>query len=110
MQTMFKPENKVFEERREIFLNKLNGKAAIVPGANLVKHHADCEYPFRQDSNFWYLTGFDEPDAVALFLSHKPKGERFIMFVAPKDVISEVWHGFRSVSYTHLTLPTSDLV
>ena len=40
---MFKPENKVFEERREIFLNKLNGKAAIIPGASLVKHHADCE-------------------------------------------------------------------
>ena len=66
---MFKPDNKVFEERREIFLNKLDGKAAIIPGANLVKHHADCEYPFRQDSNFWYLTGFDEPDAIALFLS-----------------------------------------
>jgi len=92
---MFQPDHKVFEERREIFLDKLDGKAAIIPGANLVKHHADCEYPFRQDSNFWYLTGFDEPDAVALFLSHKPKGERFIMFVAPKDVISEVWHGFR---------------
>ena len=92
---MSEPNNKVFEERREIFLKKLGGKAAIIPGANLVKHHADCEYPFRQDSNFWYLTGFDEPDAIALFLSHKPKGERFILFVAPKDVISEVWHGFR---------------
>ena len=92
---MFKTDNKIFEERRETFLNKLGGKAAIIPGANLVKHHADCEYPFRQDSNFWYLTGFDEPDAIALFLSHKPKGERFILFVTPKDVISEVWHGFR---------------
>ena len=92
---MSEPNNKVFEERREIFLEKLGGKAAIIPGANLVKHHADCEYPFRQDSNFWYLTGFDEPDAIALFLSHKPKGERYILFVAPKDVISEVWHGFR---------------
>ena len=92
---MFKTNNKVFEERREIFLDKLDGKAAIIPGAKLVKHHADCEYPFRQDSNFWYLTGFDEPDAIALFLSHKPKGERFILFVAPKDVISEVWQGFR---------------
>ncbi len=92
---MSEPNNKVFEERREIFLKKLGGKAAIIPGANLVKHHADCEYPFRQDSNFWYLTGFDEPDAIALFLSHKPKGERYILFVAPKDVISEVWHGFR---------------
>ena len=92
---MFKPINKVFEDRREVFLNKLNGKAAIIPGAVLVTHHSDCEYPFRQDSNFWYLTGFDEPDSVALFLSHKPKGERFILFVAPKDIIGEVWHGFR---------------
>ena len=40
---MFEPDHKVFEERREIFLNKLGGKAAIIPGANLVKHHADCE-------------------------------------------------------------------
>ncbi len=92
---MFKPDNKVFAKRREVFFNKLGGKAAIIPGAKLVKHHADCEYPFRQDSNFWYLTGFDEPDAIALFLSHKPEGERFILFVSPKDVISEVWHGFR---------------
>ena len=92
---MFNLNNKIFEKRREIFLNKLDGKAAIIPAASLVRHHADCEYPFRQDSNFWYLTGFDEPDAIALFLSHKPKGERFILFVSPKDIISEVWHGFR---------------
>jgi len=92
---MFKLNNEIFEKRRQIFLNKLDGKAAIIPSASLVKHHADCEYPFRQDSNFWYLTGFDEPDAIALFLSHKPKGERFILFVSPKDIISEVWHGFR---------------
>ena len=85
---MFKPNCQVFEERREIFFNKLSGKAAIIPSSSLVRHHADCEYPFRQDSNFWYLTGFDEPDSIALFLSHKPK----------------------AVSYTHLTLPTSDLV
>ena len=82
---MFKPDNKVFEERREIFLNKLGGKAAIIPGANLVKHHADCEYPFRQDSNFWYLTGFDEPDAIALFLSHKPKGCLLYTSPSPRD-------------------------
>lgn len=92
---MFKTNNEVFEKRREVFLNKLNGKVAIIPSNNLVKHHADCEYPFRQDSNFWYLTGFDEPNSIALFLSHKPKGERFILFVSPKDIIGEVWHGFR---------------
>ena len=86
---------KVFQKRRQNFLSKLSGKAAIIPAANLVKHHADCEYPFRQDSDFWYLTGFDEPDAIALFLSHKPRGERFILFVNPKEPISEVWQGFR---------------
>ena len=52
---MFELDHKVFEERREIFLNKLDGKAPIIPGANLVRHHADCEYPFRQDSNFCLL-------------------------------------------------------
>ena len=92
---MFNMNSEIFEQRREIFLNRLNGKAAIIPSANLVQHHADCEYPFRQDSNFWYLTGFDEPNSVALFLSHRPKGERFILFVLPKDVIGEVWNGFR---------------
>ena len=86
---------RVYQERRQIFLSKLGGKAAIIPGANLVQHHSDCEYPFRQDSDFWYLTGFDEPNAIALFLSHKPKGERFILFVNPKEVTSEVWNGFR---------------
>ncbi len=92
---MNKLDNQIFEDRRESFFLKLDGKAAIVPGAKLVKHHADCEYPFRQESNFWYLTGFDEPDAIALFLSHKPIGERYILFVHPKDVVSEVWNGFR---------------
>ena len=55
---MSKPNSKVFEERRKIFLDKLDGKAAIIPGANLVKHHADCEYPFRQDSNFLVFNWF----------------------------------------------------
>ena len=92
---MYQFDSQVFYERRKEFLSKLNGKAAIMPSANLVQHHADCEYPFRQNSNFWYLTGFDEPDAIALFLSQKNKGEKFILFVNPKDQISEVWQGFR---------------
>ena len=92
---MYQFDSQVFYKRRQEFLSKLNGKAAIIPSANLVQHHADCEYPFRQDSNFWYLTGFDEPDSVALFLSHRPEGEKFILFVKPKDSLSEVWEGFR---------------
>ena len=73
-------DSSVFCRRRDIFLSHLGAYAAIVPAAELVTHHADCEYPFRQNSDFWYLTGFDEPSAVALFLPHKPKGEKYILF------------------------------
>ncbi len=81
--------------RRERFIEQLGAAAAVIPAAALTTHHADCEWPFRQDSDFFYLTGFDEPDAVALLLPHRPKGERFILFVQPKDPAAEVWTGFR---------------
>lgn len=74
---------------------QLGGVAAVIPAASLVTHHADCEYPFRQNSDFWYLTGLDEPDAVALLLPHRSEGERFVLFVQPKEPTTEVWNGFR---------------
>jgi Xaa-Pro aminopeptidase len=85
----------VYAERRARFFQALGGAAAVIPAAPLVTHHADCEWPFRQNSDFWYLTGFDEPDAVALFLPHRPEGERFVLFVNPKEPSAEVWNGFR---------------
>jgi len=85
----------VFAKRRARFLEGLGGAAAVIPAAPLAVHHADCEWPFRQNSDFWYLTGFDEPDAVALLLPHRPEGERFVLFVQPREATSEVWHGFR---------------
>ena len=88
-------DSSVFHRRRDSFLSGLGSYAAIVPAGELVTHHADCEYPFRQNSDFWYLTGFDEPNAVALFLPHKPKGEQYVLFVLPKDSAKEVWTGFR---------------
>lgn len=42
-----------------------------------------------------YLTGFDEPDAVALLLPHRQEGQRYVLFVQPKDPAAEVWNGFR---------------
>ncbi len=84
-----------FHQRRVRFMAQLEGVAAVIPAAPLVTHHADCEYPFRQNSDFWYLTGFDEPDAVALLLPHRPEGERFVLFVQAKQASKEVWNGFR---------------
>ena len=85
----------IYALRRERFIEQLGAAAAVIPAAALTTHHADCEWPFRQDSDFFYLTGFDEPDAVALLLPHRPEGERFILFVQPKDPAAEVWTGFR---------------
>ncbi len=83
-----------FADRRDRFLRRLGGAAAVIPAAPLVTHHADVEHPFRQTSDFWYLTGFDEPGAVALFLPHQPDNP-FVLFVAPKQASAEVWNGFR---------------
>ena len=85
----------IHASRRQRFLDQLGAAAAVIPAATLATHHADCEFPFRQDSDFFYLTGFDEPDAVALLLPHRPEGERFVLFVHPKDPAAEVWTGFR---------------
>jgi Xaa-Pro aminopeptidase len=88
------PDVSIHAERRARFLQQLGGAAAVIPAAPLVTHHADCEYPFRQNSDFWYLTGFDEPDAVALFLPHRPDSP-FVLFVQPKQPSAEVWTGVR---------------
>ncbi len=76
-------------------MEQLGSAAAVIPASPLATHHADCEWPFRQNSDFFYLTGFDEPDAVALLLPHRPEGERYVLFVHPRDPAAEVWHGFR---------------
>ena len=90
---MFDPST--FAQRRQSFFAQLGEAAAVIPAAALVTHHADCEWPFRQNSDFWYLTGFDEPEAVALFLPHRPEGERYVLFVQPREASAEVWNGFR---------------
>ena len=84
-----------FAQRRQRFFAQLGEAAAVIPAATLVTHHADCEWPFRQNSDFWYLTGFDEPEAVALFLPHRHEGERYVLFVQPREASAEVWNGFR---------------
>ena len=67
---------------------------AIIPGARLVRRSADTDYPFRQDSDFWYLTGFNHPDATAVF-STTPGRPPFTLFVQPRDRTAETWTGIR---------------
>lgn len=68
---------------------------AVIPAASEVIRNYDVPHPFRQDSAFWYLTGFSEPDAVAVIAPGHEEGD-FILFVRPKDPEREVWTGIRS--------------
>lgn len=67
---------------------------AILPSATEKVRSHDVHYPFRQDNDFWYLTGFNEPEAVAVLVPGRKHGE-FILFNREKDVTQEIWHGKR---------------
>jgi Xaa-Pro aminopeptidase len=84
----------VFAERRQKFLDAMGPDAvAIFVGARLMTRSADTEFPFRQDSDFWYLTGFDHPDAIAILSTRT--GPAFTLFVQPRDPTAETWTGYR---------------
>jgi len=77
--------------RRARFADRLAGTPAVVPAARVAYRSRDTAHRFRQDSDFRYLTGFPEPDAVAVF-----DGPRFHLFVLPRDPEREAWEGDRA--------------
>jgi len=67
---------------------------AIIPGAREATRSNDTNYRFRQDSDFFYLTGFEEPDAIAVI---KPSDtNKYVLFVRPHDPEREIWDGRRA--------------
>ncbi len=87
---------KEFARRREQLMHMIGTSAvAIVPSASLMIRNRDAEFPFRQDSDFLYLTGFNEPDAVAFFIPGREQGE-FILFCRERDPAAERWVGRRA--------------
>ncbi len=88
----------VFAERRaRVFeeLERRGGGVLLLPSAGEKERNAGNEYPFRQDSDFHYLTGLDEPDSCAL-LSARPGERKFVLFVRPRDRDKEIWNGVRA--------------
>lgn len=83
-----------YHQRREQLMAKIGTGTAIFRSAPVAVMHNDVEYAFRQDSDFFYLTGFNEANAVAVLAPHHPE-HRFILFVQPKDWEKEVWSGYR---------------
>lgn len=87
---------KEFAARREQLMHMIGEKAvAIVPSATMLIRNRDAEYGFRQNSDFLYLTGFNEPDSVAFFIPGREQGE-FILFCRERDPKAEQWVGRRA--------------
>ncbi|GLS92295.1 Xaa-Pro aminopeptidase [Psychromonas marina] len=84
-----------FQLRRTQFIEKMqdNSLAIFAASHDLIRNN-DCEFPFRQNSDFLYLTGFNEPDAL-LVLIKKANVELAILFNREKDKNAEIWHGYR---------------
>ena len=66
---------------------------AVFVGAGLATRSNDTEFRFRQDSDFWYLTGFDHPDAVAVLRTDD--GPPYTLYVQPREKEAETWTGYR---------------
>jgi Xaa-Pro aminopeptidase len=80
--------------RRERFLERLGSGVAVLPAAPELLRSRDTEIRFRQDNDLYYLTGFTEPEAVAVLTPHDPE-HRFTLFVRPRDPARERWAGPR---------------
>jgi Xaa-Pro aminopeptidase len=83
--------------RRRRALMRLMGRdtVAIVPSAPTRTRNADNEYNYRQDSDFFYLTGLAEPDAVAVLMPGRPAAE-YVLFLRDRDPAREIWDGKRA--------------
>lgn len=83
-----------YQQRRQKFMSVIGQGVAVFRSAPQSVMHNDVEYVYRQDSDFYYLTGFNESEAVAVFAPNHEE-HQFILFVQPKDLASEIWTGYR---------------
>ena len=78
-----------FTERRQKVLAQMQPNSALLLFSEIEKRrNNDCDFPFRQDSYFWYLTGFNEPNA-ALLLIKTEDAEKAVVFLRPRDPLLE---------------------
>ena len=80
------------KRRRQLMRHMGKDAIAILPAAPVRMRNNDVEYHYRPDSDFYYLTGFDEPEAVAVLIPGRPQGE-FVLFVRDRDPAREAWDG-----------------
>jgi Xaa-Pro aminopeptidase len=84
-----------FLARRAAFMEQLGDTIAVIPAGKMQTRNDDVEHAFRQNSDFFFLTGFSEPDSIAVFdPSHAT--QRYTLFVRPRDPELEAWNGRRA--------------
>ena len=87
---------KEFARRRKRLMQMMDkDSVAILPAVPIRMRNRDVEYPYRPDSDFFYLTGFPEPEAVMVIVPGRPHGE-YILFCRENDPVMETWNGPRA--------------
>jgi Xaa-Pro aminopeptidase len=85
-----------YAKRRKQLMQKIGSTGILIlPTGPVARRNGDYDYPFRQSSDFYYLTGFEEPEALLLLIPHRKKGE-FVLFNRAKDRATEIWEGLRA--------------
>ena len=86
---------KEFARRRRSLMRTMGNDAiAIIPAARETLRNGDADYPYRQNSDFYYLSGFHEPESVIVLIPGRKQAE-FILFCRERDPLQETWHGRR---------------
>ncbi len=96
------PPQSIYKSRRQQVIAALEpGSVAIFRAAPVAHRNGDVDYEYRQDSNFYYLTGFDEPESALLLIKEKrsvpgvPAGVQEVIFLREKNPAMEIWTGYR---------------
>lgn len=89
-------QKKEFAKRRQHLMDIMGPDTiAVLPNAPVVNRNRDVDYPYRSDSSFHYLTGFDEPESVLVLIPGREHGE-YILFCRERDLDKEIWDGYRA--------------
>ena len=88
--------NRYADRRSKLGTILPKNSAVVISGAVVQYRNADSTHAFRQDSNFWYLTGFNEPESTLVLLINENKDVQSIAFVPKKDALKEIWDGYRA--------------
>ncbi|WP_314522009.1 Xaa-Pro aminopeptidase [uncultured Lelliottia sp.] len=85
-----------FLRRRQALLAHMQpGSAALIFAAPEATRSNDSEYPYRQSSDFWYFTGFNEPEAVLVLIKSDDTHNHSVLFNRVRDLTAEIWFGRR---------------